>query len=230
MDRHGKRRFFNRLITKRTLSDQDRSRLDQYVAEAEKKTGTEIVLSVIDRCDEYPELPWKGFALGASMAGLAVLVTVMLRSVWISGTMLLLSVGAILAAGAVCALLCVLVPGFARIFLTKDRAETEARQYAESLFLTRELFNTRKRTGILLLVGLFERHVIALPDMGLGERLGKTTLNEIIARMTKALASGQIVNAFEEGIRGLEEILSTKTAHASGKNELPNYIIEEDGP
>ena len=200
------------------------------MAEVEKRTGTQVVIAVIGRCDTYPELPWKAFALGASLAGLAMLVAVMLRFVWISGTTVLFVLGTTLVAGAFCALLSIFLPGFGRIFLSKERAEMETRQYAESFFLSRELFNTRKRTGILLLVGLFERQVIVLPDTGLSTRLEQIALSEIVGRMARILASGQIANALEEGIRSLEEVLSAKTPIASGKNELPNNVIEEEGP
>lgn len=218
-----------RFSIKKTMNDDDRSRLDSRVAEAEKKTGAEIVLSVIDRCDAYPELPWKAFALGASLVGLTILVVDMLRSVWISGTTILWSVGITLAAGAVCALLCVLLPGVARIFLDKDRAELEARQYAESLFLSRELFATSKRNGILMLIGMFERQVILLPDTGFGSQLDQHTLEKIIARMTKTFVSGKVADALEAGILGLEEVLSG-TASGKSKNELSDNVIEEEGP
>ncbi len=59
---------------KQILSDQERSYLDGRVTETEKRTGTQIVLSVIQRSDAYAELPWKAFALGASVAGLILLL------------------------------------------------------------------------------------------------------------------------------------------------------------
>lgn len=215
---------------KRAMSDDDRSGLDRRIAESEKITGAQIVLSVIDRCDSYQELPWKAFAMGASLSGLAIIVIDITRSVWISGTTILLAVSITLAVGFASALLCIFVPGFARFFLDKDRAEIEARQYAESLFLSRELFATSKRTGILLLIGLFERQVILLPDTGLYEHLDQTAVKEIIARMTNTLASGKIADSLEEGLRGLEKVLSTTSPITSGKNELPNNVLEEEGP
>jgi len=55
---------------KHTLNDEERSRLDKDIAEAEKRTGVQIVLAVIERSDSYAELPWKTFALGSSVAAL----------------------------------------------------------------------------------------------------------------------------------------------------------------
>jgi putative membrane protein len=214
---------------KRALNDQERLRLDQRVAEVEKRTGVQIVLSVIERCDSYSELPWKAFALGVSVAGLLVFIFDLLWPGWYSQTAVLITVVTILAGGIISVLLSLYIPKFARLFLAAHRAEVEMRQYAESLFLSYELFATRRRTGILLLVGLFERWIIVLPDTGLSERLSQTTQQGIVSRMVRVLASGQIASALEDGLRSLEEALSVTAPIASGKNELPNEIIEEEG-
>lgn len=55
---------------KPTLNNEERGRLNQLIADAEKRTGAQIVLAVIERSDAYDEIPWKAFALGASLAGL----------------------------------------------------------------------------------------------------------------------------------------------------------------
>lgn len=221
--------IFNSFVSLHPLNDQDRSHLDQLVVEVEKKTGAQLVLSVIERCDDYPELPWKAFALGVAIVSLIMLAMDMINPVWISNTAVLLAVVTILATGAVCALLSILIPGFARFFLDKDRSEMEVRQYAESLFLSRELFATRNRCGILLLIGLFERHIVILPDTGLENRLSQADCFEIIAAMTESLSSGSMVNAFEQGLKDLEQVLSGTKPAKPIKNELPNEMIEEEG-
>lgn len=215
---------------KQTLNDQERKHLDQSIAEAEKRTGAQIVLAVIERSDSYPELPWKAFALGASLAGFAAVILDMLRPGWTSSFAALLAVTTALAAGAACALLCVFVPGFGRLFLSAHRAGAEVRQHAQALFLTHELFATHQRTGVLLLVSLFERQVVILPDTGLHKRLGQDAMQKIIARMSVALASGQFARALEDGLDSLEQVLSSAAPAGSGENELPNNIIEEKGP
>jgi len=214
---------------KQKLTEQERKQLDHRVADAEKRTGAQIVLAVVERSDVYAELPWKAFALGAAVAGLAIAVLDLLRPEWHTSTAVLLSVTATLIAGAACALVCVGLPGFARMFLDAHRAEVETQQYAESLFLSREIFATRGRTGVLLLVSLFEHQVIMLPDTGLSKRLGREATQSIIARMTPLLASGQVANAFAAGLTGLEESLGVTMSAGAVENELPNGIIEEKG-
>ncbi|HBH86730.1 MAG TPA: hypothetical protein DDY17_03895 [Syntrophaceae bacterium] len=211
------------------LSDQERSHLDQRIAEVEKRTGAQIVLAVIERSDCYAELPWKAFALAVSVASLFVFFLHVLWPEWSTQTTVLLALVMTLAAGAVCALMAVYLPWFARLFLADHRREMEVRQYAESLFLSRQLFSTSKRSGILLLVSLFERQVIVLPDTGIGKRLNREVVQEIISLMTPSLASGFVARALNEGLERLEQVLAVTATGIPGENELPEEIIEEKG-
>jgi putative membrane protein len=212
---------------KQTLSDHDRRRLDVRVAETEKRTGTQIVLTVIQRSDSYTELPWKAFALGASAAGLALLLHWRLYD-WYPDVPPLVMVVGILASGALLALLTVVIPRFARLFLSDYRAEVEVQQYAKALSLDRELFATRQRTGILLLVSLFEHRVVILPDKGLDERFKEDDVKNMIAAMTPLLKRRQVVQAFDAGLDYLSRILTTTSSQVHS-DELPNEIIEEEG-
>ncbi len=214
------------------LSDLDRQRLDQRVKETEKRTGAQIVLAVVQRSDAYTEIPWIAFALGASMAGLWVCLRIALSSGWFSQIENLISVGAILGTGAVFALLTVLIPAFARVFLLRHRAETEVRQYAESLFLRRELFATTERTGILLLVSLFERRIVLLPDKGIESRVSENAMKEVIGEMIQLLKRNHLSDALETGLEHLSQCLTSSTftpSIGSRKDELPDQIIEEKG-
>lgn len=44
------------------------------------------------------------------------------------------------------------------------RAEAEVRQHAQAMFLERGVFQTRDRTGLLLMISLFEHRIVILPD------------------------------------------------------------------
>jgi len=211
------------------LSPEERIQLEQRVADVEKHTHAQIVVAVIERSDSYAELPWKAFALGTGVAGLGTVLFDLLRPGWSSNAAVLLAVVSMLAAGAVCALLCVAVPSFARLFLEAHRAEVEVRQYAHSLFLSREVFATRGRTGLLLLVSMFERQVVLLPDTGVGKRLSPEAMQRIVDRITSDLAAGQVARALENGLSGLEESLAATAGSVPQENELSNSIVEEKG-
>lgn len=211
------------------LTDQERLELDRRVADVEKRTGAQIVLAVIQRSDTYAELPWKAFALGTAVAGLVSVLHDRLGPGRYSSSAVLFAVVSILATGGACALLCIVWPKFARLLVDAHRTEVEVRQYAQSLFLAREVFATRGRTGVLLLVSMFERQVILLPDAGLATRLTPAATQDIVARLTAALADGQVARALENGLQRLERDLAATAAGESLENELPNTIVEEEG-
>jgi len=213
---------------KHKLTEDERNGLDHQIAEAEKITGAQIVMASVKRSDSYAEIPWKAFAIGISVAGFLVFITDLLFLKWVTNALVPLAVGSTLAAGIVLAGLTVLFPGIARLFLSKHRREMESRQYAESLFLSRELFATEGRRGVLLLVSLFERQVILIPDKGLRERLNHSLMEKIISGMTPLLRKGRLADALEKGLNLLTTELKPVSENIE-KNELSNEIIEEEG-
>lgn len=214
---------------KHSLNSEEKDRLDRRIAEAEKRTGAQIVLAVIERSDSYSELPWKAFALGTSLAGLLVLAMNILLPLNSATKAVLLSIVMMLAAGAGLALLCVFNPDFARLFLPDHRSDVETKQYAKSLFLERELFATGKRRAVLIMISLFERRIVVLPDKGLASQLHKEMADEIVQHMRMTLRSGQLVLALEGGLQKLEELIAGDATSTPSGNELTNAIIEEKG-
>lgn len=214
---------------KYSLRVDEKNRLEALVAETEKRTGCQMVLSVIERCDTYPEIPWKAFALGCSIASVFALNMTMVNSFDSPATAVMLALVMIFAAGSGLALLCVFFPDFARLFLQKNRAATETRQYAESLFLAREMFVTERRKSVLLLVGLFERQIVVLPDKGLVEKINGKAEANITTVMRPLLRRGKTAEALEAGLKKLAELISSPDIYGSLKNELPDDILQEKG-
>ncbi len=214
---------------KQILSETDRVHLDKLIAEAELQTKAQIVLATVKRSDNYAEIPWKAFAFGSSIAGLAVFLLDLPVRGWGMGASFLLPVATILATGALFVFLTILFQGFARLFLSEGRRETETMQYAESLFLSRELFATEGRRGILLLISQFERQVVILPDKGVRDRLSNEVMNNIILKMTQYLRKDEVRNAMETGLNGLIFELSSMASSGPDINELSDKIIEEEG-
>ncbi len=214
---------------KQILSNDDRTLLDKHLADTEEQTKAQIVLASIVRSDSYAEIPWKAFAFGASIASLVMLCLDLFVLGWLTEVLILLTVGVILSTGLLFVLLSVLFPGLARLFLAPQRKETETMQYAESLFLSRELFATEGRRGILLLISQFERQVVILPDKGVRDLLSTEVLNTIIADMTSHLRRNELRQALETGLDGIRTALGSPQPGWTDKNELTNEIIEEDG-
>jgi len=214
------------------LSRAEGATIEARVAQVEARTGAQVIAAVVGKSNTYPQLPWKAFALGAAGAGFGVVLADWLRPDWTIGYAALLHAVAILGAGAAFALLVVFVPAFARLFLRPPRRDLEVRRHAESLFLKRELFRTRERNGVLLLVSLFERKVEILPDVGFRGRVSAAEWHQAIARMTPLLRGGRPADAMTEGLAAVEALLVAKgfSAQPGERNELPDRPIVERGP
>ncbi len=213
------------------FSAEQATRIQETADRLERRTGVEILTAVVGKCDAYPEIPWKAFALGSAVGALIFWICSFLQPGCIMTGGVLPPVVIVLGAGAALALLSVFWPAFGRLFLDGPRMETETKQYARSLFLERELFRTRDRTAVLLLVSLFERRVVLLPDRGVEDRLPPQTLQDIIARMGPLLRSGDRFRALQEGLSLLEEgLLQAGFVPAAGaQDRIPEEFIQEKG-
>ncbi len=203
------------------LSKAEIDAVDLKVARVHAATGVRVVAAQIGKADTYEELPWKAFALGASLAALAV----------VGAHQNVRPAIIILAAGALAALLAIFVPAFGRLFLHGARCEAEVGVYAEALFLRRELFKTPHRDAILILVSRFERRVHILPDIGLRGVIAEAECQAVIERMKPALRQARTADALQAGLAAVEELL-VRTGHKGGTgadNGPPEPLIEEKG-
>jgi len=214
---------------KHILSEADKNHLVQRVAETEELVCAQVVLATVGKCDHYAEIPWKAFALGASTASLPVLVYLNLYPAWITWSTFLGCLMVIFSAGAMTALGTVFFPPFARLFLSRNRAQTETRQYAESFFLNRKLFNTPDRMTILILISAFERQVILLPDEGVASRLTTSDQQKIITSMTVLLARHKTREALDLALDELVRLMKPTAEGFRSNSCFSNEIIEEEG-
>jgi putative membrane protein len=214
----------------RYVSVEEAALLDAAVARLEARTGVQVVPAVVGRSDAYPELPWHAFAVGAAFSAFGLVVADHLNPAWITTYTAVLHATIILGAGAVCLLAAAFLAPIARLLLRANRAGEEVRQYAESLFLRRALFATRGRTGLLVLVSLFERRIEILADSGFAGRVGEPEWQAVIARMAPRLRDGKPFEALRDALAAIEELLAAKGFRsAGGSNELPDGVIEEPG-
>src|SRR5438552_6858959 len=158
------------------LTEEERRRVEERVAAFEAHTGAQVVTAVVERCDHYPEIPWKAFALGASVAALVRVIVDFARPDWLTSGAALVDAIVILGCGAVLALASVTARPIARVFLHAARAEAEVLAHAWSLFLRHEVFATPQRNGVLILVSRFERRMAVVMDTALRERVENSEL------------------------------------------------------
>jgi putative membrane protein len=201
------------------------------IAAIEARTGVQVVTALVGRAARYPEARWKAFALGVSVAALAVVVFAFRRPDRDATGAMLGGIVAMLSVGATCALIATFVEPFARLFVRRNRAEVEVRQYAEGLFLERELYRSPARTAVLIVVSVLERAVAIHADRGFDGRIGVADWEGVVGAMTTTLRTGRRTAAIDSGLEALEVLLVRKGFVAAGTqdNVLPDRPIDEGG-
>jgi len=185
----------------------EEGRIQAAIEQIEARAGVQVLAAVIGKADHYPEAPWKAFALAASLASLGLAVQAVLDPPWIAPVHAAFYAIVVLGVGAAAALATVLLPPLARLLIPSARLEGEVEQYARGCFLEREIFGTRERTGILVLVSLFERKIVILPDTGLADRLPAGALADVGKSMGPPLSRGTRFDALAAGLAALEGAL-----------------------
>jgi putative membrane protein len=211
------------------LTAEERRRIDRCVADFEARTGAQAVAAFVDKSDDYPEIPWKAFALGVSFASLALLAVDLWRPDWPGSARGLIFSTVALSAGGAFALLTLRSRAIARWFLNPARAEAEALQRAQVLFLEHELFRTGRRNALLLLIARFERRIVLLPDRELAARLPADGLHSVIRSVASALREDRWCDGLCDGLDAARDLLvaSGIATAAQGENELADAVIEE---
>lgn len=216
------------------LDAQEKQQLLERVAAFENATGVQLVTTLLARCDDYPEIPWKAFAAGVAFSTSLLMLGVVFPDVRVLHFFAALPTVHVLifvlGIGLVNVGVSILWPAYARLFLSEARADGEVRQSAQALFLEHELFATGTRTGVLMLVSAFEHRVLILADRNLRNRLPAGALDEVVMAMTPVLRSAQWLAAFSAGIEKLQAIVH---AHGfNGRNDsnvLPDHLDHEEG-
>jgi|Deesub1362A_J573_1020465.scaffolds.fasta_scaffold00060_59 putative membrane protein len=207
--------------SRKFLSPQEIERINEAVAEAERRTSGEIVPMLVGASDDYPHLDYIGGVLGLILAAaLVILLTGDPRpETWVTALMAGF-VGGYLLFG--------LIPSLRRLALSRKKAEEEVLERALRAFHQHGISSTRGRTGILILVSLFERRVQVLADEGIHSKVPPDTWDDVVKIILEGIRSGQPGDAFCRAIRRCGELLAQHFPIApDDRNELPNRIIIE---
>lgn len=131
------------------FSERDIELIEAAIRQAEAASPVEIVPFVIDASDTYEHAYWKTLALVLALA-------VCFKSAW-------------LAVGLPVAVLSAyfLWPPLRRFIIGARKLDERVWKKAKEVFLDEEVFNTKQRTGVLILISLFEREVAILSDSGI---------------------------------------------------------------
>jgi putative membrane protein len=200
----------------------DRMRLEAAVIDAERATSGEIAIAVVHACHEYRAAAWRGGALAAALAFLALAVAAPGLPLWAY----LAAQAAALAAGhALCR-----IDTVRRRLVTESFRDARVSERARRAFAEAGLERTRGRTGILVFVALLERRVVVLADEGIHKALAPDEGWDEVARLAAdGLRRGRAVDGLAAAAVRAGRILARHVpAPPRAVGDLPNPVLLQD--
>jgi putative membrane protein len=202
------------------FTSEQQQRIEAAVKTAELKTSGEIVPMVVDASYEYPRAELIGAGTLALAGGLLVSWAVGGESIWWFLPVFVLSF-------IVFQQLIRRLPGLRRKLINPAEFDIEVREKALVSFVEQGLHETRDKTGVLILISLFERRVQVLADSGINVKVPQHTWEELVAIIIAGLKSDDACGAVCKAVERCGELLQEHfPSKHDDTNELPNLIIE----
>jgi putative membrane protein len=201
------------------LTDQDRQKIADAIAEAERRTSGELVTVIAAAADDYRYVP----IVVPALVGL--LLPALLLTFWpgISAWLMYAVQG---TAFVVLALIAHLPPVHLALVpeATKRR---RASRLAREQFFEQGLHRTRARTGVLIFVSVAEHHVEIIADAGINALVPPGAWDKAVADFVERVRSGRIAEGFLAAIGQVGDRLAEHFPRPPDDvDELPNRLIE----
>lgn len=202
------------------VSDADCRRIEQAIAQVERRSATEFVVAIVPKSAKYSR--YRAIAAAAWSVATAMAYFPLVpwgAEVWALALQLPVGMLAWFVLG---------VPALHRRLIPRHEAEHAARAVAFRIFAERQVYDTRDRTGMLLFISELERQVVLLGDRGIHERVGTGGWQEQVDYLVKRLREGKAADGVVDVIEQLESVLAAKVpVNDDDVNELPNQVVRE---
>lgn len=200
----------------------ERLRIEAAVAEAERGTDGEIVVTVVAACDAYAHVGWR---LGVALAALAFLAIVA-SGIDLPAVALLGVQGLALVAGLVLGRL----PAVQHHLVSDEVQEARVAERARLAFAEHGLTRTKRRTGILVFVAVLEHRVVVLADEGIHRALGPgERWEDVVELVLDGIRQRRPGEGLVAAVRRCGEILAAHVPPAPvNENEIRNTVVLED--
>jgi putative membrane protein len=205
-----------------TLLDQAaKQRIEQKIAELEQRSAAELVVVTVGRSDDYAQVRWAGALaaalLGAACAHVALPSLLPLWLLWLE---------------LACAALAYLLLGWRPLLalaVPRGLAARNVERRAQAAFLAHNVFATRDRTGVLILLSELERQVVILGDQGIHARVQVSGWQAHVATIVAAIRRGRAADGVCEVLDALAAALARDVPIREGDtNELPNTVSHSE--
>ncbi len=204
------------------FSKEEQQRIEAAVKAAEGTTSSEIVPMVVDSSYDYPRAELIGAGSLAMGTGLLLSWLFGDSSIWVF-------IPVFVGAYVLYQQLIRRLPGLKRKLIHPDELTAEVKEKAMVSFLQLGLHETRDRTGILILISLFEHRVQVLADSGINEQVPEHTWEEIVDIIVAGLKSDDACGAVCKAVERCGELLASPLpVKHDDHDELPNLILEKN--
>jgi putative membrane protein len=199
------------------MTQAERARVSDAIAQSEKNTSGEIVAVVAADSDSYLFVPFLWAALAALLVPLPLIFYTWWPIQWIYLVQLVLF--------AVLAIVLMVRPlRYALVPRAMKRARAHAR--AVDQFLVQNLHTTHGRTGVLIFVSIAERYAEILADAGIHKKVPQATWQAIVDDLTHKIGEGRAADGFIAAIERSGKLLAEHFPPGTrDPNELPNHLI-----
>ncbi len=212
----------------RELTEEEKARISEAVRAAEARTSAEIVPLLVARSGLYRDAQHR---VGLALALVVLTALLMGEGLWVSwawekahAAWLLFATLVAYAAGSWMGMF----PPIIRAVTSTDRLRSKVQLRAERAFAQHSLSRTRQRTGVLLMVSLLERHVVVLPDQGIGG-IAPAQWKDVVDAVVMKLRKDDVAGGFCAGIERCGALLAHACPAVPGDNpdELSNRLLQE---
>ncbi len=212
--------------TERFLSADERRRIDECVAEAERHTSGEIVVMVAPSSGRYPSAALIGAV--ALAFPLALGTTPFLGSYfWVGPQNLWVFLGLFVPLWIVLHEAVKRVSGLRRLFASRREMDAEVREAAAVHFFRHGLYRTHEETGVLIYISVFERMVWVLGDRGIDRQIGSEFWPAIVADIVSGIREKRAADAICRAVGTIGGLLRDKfPVRPDDRDELENVIME----
>jgi putative membrane protein len=200
------------------ISEADRERIAETIAEAERRTAGEIVAVIA---------PWSGSYVYAAffwpaIVALLVPLPFIHWTWWPIQTIYFLQ----LAVFAALTLLLLAARPLRFALVPRSLKRQVAHRRALEQFLAQNLHTTPGRTGVLLFVSVAERYAEIVADAEIDRHVGEGTWRQIVDDLTAQIGAGDPAAGFINAIRAVAEPLAAHFPPGSQNHDsLPNHLI-----
>ncbi len=202
------------------FTKEEQEKIEAAVKSAEEKTSGEIVPMVVDSSYDYPRAELIGGGTLALALGLISSWAFGGESIWWFLPVFIVGFFAFQQ-------LIRQIPAFKRKLIRPEELTAEVNEKALVSFLDQGLHETRDRTGILILISLFEHRVQVLADSGINAKVPEHTWEEIVDTIIEGLKTEQACAATCQAIERCGELLQENFPRKDDDtDELPNLVVD----